>query len=216
VEVLAFPGCPNRDAAIALAERVCAELESDAEIRVRDICNQQAADQARSLGSPTIRVDGRDVEPGAEHCFEYLHTCRLYQGEHSLGGLPEEAWVRQALQDAQARRRAVDLAAVDAEITGLLDQASAADGDRHQAEWSAVRLFRGRGVAPGDAGGRARHRPDPVAGRHRQRVATVRQQAGAPRPWHGLIMRDGETIRTQASPDKCPCERCVGYCEPDV
>jgi hypothetical protein len=128
VEVLAFPGCPNRAPAIALVERVCAELAGNAEIQVRDICDQQAADQARSLGSPTIRVDGRDVEPGAEQCVEYLHTCRLYQGTHSLRGLPEEAWVRQALQDAQVRRREVDLAAVDAESTALLDQVSAAEG----------------------------------------------------------------------------------------
>jgi hypothetical protein len=128
VEVLAFPGCPNRDGAIALAERVCAELGSNAAIQVRDITDQQAADQARSLGSPTIRVDGRDVEPGAEHCVEYLHTCRLYEGEHSLRGLPEEAWVRQALQDAQARRPQVDGAAVAAEIAAVLDQVPAAEG----------------------------------------------------------------------------------------
>ena len=112
MEVLAFPGCPNRAAAITLAERVCVELAGNAEIQVRDICDQQAADQARSLGSPTIRVDGRDVEPGAENCVEYLHTCRLYQGEHSLRGLPEEAWLRQALQEAQTRRRQLDTAAV--------------------------------------------------------------------------------------------------------
>ena len=101
MEILAFPGCPNRPGAIALAEGVCAELASTAEIKVRDISDQRAADQARSLGSPTIRVDGRDVEPGAEQCVEYLHTCRLYQGKHSLRGLPEEIWLRQALQDAQ-------------------------------------------------------------------------------------------------------------------
>jgi hypothetical protein len=122
VEVLAFPGCPNRAAAIALVERVCAELAGNAEIQVRDICDQQAADQARSLGSPTIRVDGHDVDPGAEHCVEYLHTCRLYQGEHSLRGLPEEAWLRQALQDAQARHRQLDAATVAAEIAAFLDQ----------------------------------------------------------------------------------------------
>ena len=128
VEVLAFPGCPNRAAAIALAERVCAELAGNAEIQVRDICDQQAADQARSLGSPTIWVDGRDVEPGAEQCVEYLHTCRLYQGEHSLRGLPEEAWLRQALQDAQARHRQLDAAAVAAEIAAFLDQVPSAEG----------------------------------------------------------------------------------------
>ena len=128
VEVLAFPGCPNRAGAIALVERVCAELGSNAEIQVRDICDQQAADQAHSLGSPTIRVDGRDVEPGAEQCVEYLHTCRLYQGEHSLRGLPEQAWLRQALQDAQARHRRLDVAAVAAEVAAFLDQVPTVEG----------------------------------------------------------------------------------------
>jgi hypothetical protein len=122
VEVLVFPGCPNRAGAIALAERVCAELGSNAEIQVLEITDQQAAEQARSLGSPTIRVDGRDVEPGAEECVEYLHTCRLYQGKHSLRGLPEEVWLRQALQDAQVRRRQLDVAALAAEVAAFLDQ----------------------------------------------------------------------------------------------
>jgi hypothetical protein len=126
--VLAFPGCPNRPGAIALAERVCAELGSNAEIKVRDICDQRAAEQARSLGSPTIRVDGRDVEPGAEHCVEFIHTCRLYQGQHSLRGLPEEAWLRQALQDAQVRRRQLDLSALAAEVTTFVEQVPVAEG----------------------------------------------------------------------------------------
>jgi hypothetical protein len=43
VEVLVFPGCPNRAGAIALAERVCAELGSNAEIQVLEITDQQAA-----------------------------------------------------------------------------------------------------------------------------------------------------------------------------
>jgi len=128
VEVLTTPGCPHRAGAIALAERVCAELDGNAEIRVIEIPDQQVAEQARFLGSPTIRVDGRDVEPDADWCVEYLCSCRLYQGEHSLRGLPEEAWVRQALQDAQARRREPGLAALDAEITGFLDQAAVAEG----------------------------------------------------------------------------------------
>jgi hypothetical protein len=126
--VLTVTGCPQRDAAIALVHRACAELGGTAEIRVIDIPDQQAAERARFLGSPTIRVDGRDVEPDADRYVGYICSCRIYQGQHGLRGLPEEAWVHQALQDAQARRRAVDLAAVDAEITGLSDQVSAAEG----------------------------------------------------------------------------------------
>jgi hypothetical protein len=125
---LTVAGCPNRDAAIALVHRVCAQLGSPIEVRVVDIPDQQAAEAARFLGSPTIRVDGRDVEPGADRCVEYMCDCRLYQGEYSLRGVPEEAWVRQALQDAQARRRKPDLAALDAEIAAFLDQAAVAEG----------------------------------------------------------------------------------------
>jgi hypothetical protein len=126
--VLLVAGCPERDAAIALVHRACVELGSSAEIRVIDIPDQQAAEQARFLGSPTIRVDGRDVDPDADRYAEYICSCRIYQGQHGPRGLPEEAWVHQALQDAQVRRREVDLAAVNAEMTGLLDQVSAAEG----------------------------------------------------------------------------------------
>ena len=126
--MLTTPGCPHRAGAIALAERVCAVLDDNAEIRVIEIPDQQAAEQAQFLGSPTIRVDGRDVEPDADRCVEYLCSCRLYRGRHSLRGLPEEAWVRQALQDAQARRREPDLAALNAEIAAFSAQVPVAEG----------------------------------------------------------------------------------------
>ncbi|HEY4724386.1 MAG TPA: hypothetical protein VIJ13_00185 [Actinomycetota bacterium] len=103
MEVLVFPGCPNRAGAIALAERVCAELGSNAEIQVLEISDQQAAEQARSLGSPTIRVDGRDVEPGADPPAEITLDCRLYRHPHSLSGQPPERWVRDALLKATDR-----------------------------------------------------------------------------------------------------------------
>ena len=141
-----LPRCPNRAGAIALAERVCAELGSNAEIQVLEIADQQAAEQARSLGSPTIRVDGRDVEPGAEECVEYLHLSAL-SGQAQPARAPEEVWLRQALQDAQVRRRQLDVAALAAEVAAFLDQVGRR-GDRRQAELPAVRLLGGRGPAP--------------------------------------------------------------------
>ncbi len=104
VEVLAAPGCPNRDPAIALVQRVCAQLGSHVEVRVVDIPDQQDAENGRFLGSPTIRVDGHDIEPGAEDQQEYVHACRLYRGRHSLRGLPEEDWLRQAVRTAEAHQ----------------------------------------------------------------------------------------------------------------
>jgi hypothetical protein len=104
IEVLTVPGCPNRDAAIALAARVRDQLGSAAEVRVLDIADQPAAEQARFPGSPTIRVDGQDIAPGAEHQQEYVCACRLYHVGHSLRGLPDQAWLRQALLAAETCR----------------------------------------------------------------------------------------------------------------
>jgi hypothetical protein len=103
VEVLVTPDCPHRDAAVALTRRVCDHLGGHAEARVIEVPDQPAAERLRFLGSPSIRVDGRDIEPGAEWNLEFVHGCRLYQGAHSLHGLPEEDWLRQALEDCEAR-----------------------------------------------------------------------------------------------------------------
>ena len=103
VEVLVTPDCPHRDAAIALSRRVCERWDGRAEVRVVQVADQPAAEQARFLGSPSIRVNGRDIEPGAEWNLEFVHGCRLYQGAHSLQALPEEDWLRQALDNAEAQ-----------------------------------------------------------------------------------------------------------------
>jgi hypothetical protein len=101
VEVLVTSDCPHRDAAITLVRRVSAQLAGQVEVRVVQVPDQRAAEQLRFLGSPTIRVNGRDIEPGAKLSYEFVHGCRLYQGAHSLHGLPEEDWLRHALHNAE-------------------------------------------------------------------------------------------------------------------
>ncbi len=97
VEILYFEGCPNHAGAHALVERVAGELGVDAEIRMVDVTDPEAAQRLRFLGSPTIRVDGRDVEPGAEGRSDFVHSCRVYQTERGFVGQPPESWVREAL-----------------------------------------------------------------------------------------------------------------------
>jgi hypothetical protein len=97
IEVLYVEGCPNYQGALALVERVRAELGIDAELRTSLIVDEAAAERARFPGSPTVRVDGRDVEPGPEPAAEYTVGCRLYRLEHRFAGQPEERWVHEAL-----------------------------------------------------------------------------------------------------------------------
>ena len=103
IEVLYVEGCPNYRGTLELVERVRAELGIDAELRTTLIRDQVAADRARFPGSPTVRVDDRDVEPGGEPPGEYTLACRLYRLEHRFAGQPEERWVREALLRAAGR-----------------------------------------------------------------------------------------------------------------
>jgi hypothetical protein len=103
IEVLYVQDCPHYLGTIAMVERVQGELGIDAELRTTLIVDQAAADRAWFPGSPTVRVDGHDVEPGSEPATEFLVGCRLYRLEHRFDGQPEERWVREALQRAAGR-----------------------------------------------------------------------------------------------------------------
>ena len=97
VEVLTFEGCPHAEPALALVRRVIAESGIGATVRRVDVPDPEAAAANRFLGSPTIRVNGRDIEPGAGERDTYAVSCRVYRTEGGLKGEPDERWLRDAL-----------------------------------------------------------------------------------------------------------------------
>jgi hypothetical protein len=99
VEVLTVDGCPHAEPTLALVERVIAASGVGATVRRIDIPNAEAAAAHRFLGSPTIRVNGRDIEPGVAQRDEYAFSCRVYRTADGLRGEPEERWLREALNE---------------------------------------------------------------------------------------------------------------------
>lgn len=97
VEVLGFDGCPNFGPVIALVERLLAESAVDAEVRRVEVVDADAAARLRFLGSPSVRVDGRDIEPGADDRAEYVFACRVYRTDAGMSGQPDERWLRDVL-----------------------------------------------------------------------------------------------------------------------
>ena len=102
VEVLYFDGCPNHEALVPHLEELLRVAQLPARIALRRIADDEAARRDRFLGSPTVRVDGRDVEPGAEERGDFGLKCRLYRVPSGLRGVPLDEWVLEALARTRA------------------------------------------------------------------------------------------------------------------
>jgi len=78
VELLFWQGCPSYPEAKALLEQLLEERGIEAPIQMREVRNQAEAVELAFPGSPTIRIDGRDVDPAGAGSPAAL-ACRVYR-----------------------------------------------------------------------------------------------------------------------------------------
>jgi hypothetical protein len=97
VELLYFDGCANHEALLSRLRELLAASGISTRIEMRRIADDSEARRERFLGSPTIRVNGHDVEPGADRRTDYGMKCRLYRTTTGLSGQPPLDWLRAAL-----------------------------------------------------------------------------------------------------------------------
>lgn len=97
VEILYFEGCPNLEGARALVKRVAQDHGVVAEVAMVKVPDAESAIRQRFLGSPSVRVEGADVEPNADERTEFALGCRVYRTDSGPAGQPSEEWVRAAL-----------------------------------------------------------------------------------------------------------------------
>lgn len=98
LEVLYFDGCPSHERLLPVLRDLAAEHGLD--LGLRHIETLEQAEQERFLGSPSVRVNGIDVEPGARRRTDFGMTCRVYRSENTQSGLPPREWVERALREA--------------------------------------------------------------------------------------------------------------------
>jgi hypothetical protein len=98
IEFLFWSDCPSFPGARRLLGEVMAELGMDLPVEEIEVLTDQEAERLAFPGSPTIRVDGVDVDPaGAAHMGTAL-TCRLYRLEDGRASpLPSREMIRRAL-----------------------------------------------------------------------------------------------------------------------
>jgi hypothetical protein len=78
VELLYWSGCPSHPEAYELLREVLAERGLRTPIDRREVTTQAEAERLRFPGSPTIRIDGRDVDPAGADGRPML-ACRIYR-----------------------------------------------------------------------------------------------------------------------------------------
>lgn len=101
IEVLYFEGCPNHEALLPRLQQLLEDEAVTSPIELELVESVEDAERRRFLGSPTLRVDGRDVDPGADDRSDYGLKCRLYRTDSGIVGLPADEWVLEALRRAR-------------------------------------------------------------------------------------------------------------------
>jgi hypothetical protein len=83
---------------VLAAEGVATEVH---EVLVRD---EEMASGLKFLGSPTIRVNGRDVAGETQKAQSFALSCRLYPGSKQVG-LPPAEMIHRAVIEARRGER---------------------------------------------------------------------------------------------------------------
>jgi hypothetical protein len=98
IELLYWDGCPSHPEALELLHEVLASQGVGTEVELREVRSQEEAEALRFPGSPTIRVDGRDVDPDGENQRPALN-CRIYRSaDGRISPVPSRAQLEEALR----------------------------------------------------------------------------------------------------------------------
>ena len=99
IEIIFFEGCPHSDVALERAREAVALEGVAANVRMVEILGTDDAITRRFLGSPTIQVDGEDVELAARVRNDYGFMCRTYRdSDGNVAGAPSVELISTAIK----------------------------------------------------------------------------------------------------------------------
>ncbi len=96
IEFFYFTECANHEAAWLRLRQVLKQEHIEADVTRIDVTSEDMAQACRFPGSPTIRINGIDIDPQAP--AEFGMKCRIYPTAEGPSGIPAEAMIREALR----------------------------------------------------------------------------------------------------------------------
>jgi hypothetical protein len=95
-----YEDCPSHDEALERVRQVVREEGVEATIEVIRVEHSGDVEKLKFLGSPTIFINGRDIDPPAHP--SYALACRAYQlDDGRISPLPSKAMILRALRAAK-------------------------------------------------------------------------------------------------------------------
>jgi hypothetical protein len=98
VEVLYVVECPSHPAAVKLVKDVLAAEGIVADIHEVLVADEKMASELGFSGSPTIRINGRDIAGEQHKAQTFSLSCRFYPGSKPIGVPPAEMIHRAVLE----------------------------------------------------------------------------------------------------------------------
>lgn len=102
IELLYFTGCPNHETFLPHLRELLRDLGEHRPVQLIHVTDDRSAQQHRFLGSPTLRIDGYDVESDADQRTNYGMQCRIYPTPTGPAGAPPDAWIISALSGTES------------------------------------------------------------------------------------------------------------------
>ena len=95
---LYFEACPNKEPALNLLKRVLQEKGLSEEVEVIEIKSEEDAKKYNFLGSPTIQINGLDIEKERRNDSP-VFGCRVYKNKAGYSGVPPEKMIIEAIDE---------------------------------------------------------------------------------------------------------------------
>jgi hypothetical protein len=96
IDLLYFDGCPSWEKALANLKAALAAEKQEGEIHLVKVEDNAQAARLKFAGSPSFRVDGRDLWP--EERKRYNLSCRVYATSQGLKGTPTVEMLREQVR----------------------------------------------------------------------------------------------------------------------
>ena len=103
IEFLYFEGCPHHEPALQLLKKVMAGEGIASPIKKIDVVSDSMAQEVRFQGSPSIRINGQDIESAGIAEQGFGRKCRIYSVGGVPTGLPPEQSIHNALVEAKSK-----------------------------------------------------------------------------------------------------------------